>query len=84
MIDREKVIKGLECCSELGGNCTDCPYGSYGVDSEGLECENKLADDTLELLRADQTELIRQRDIIAKYHKADEFLAMHGWEWKND
>lgn len=83
-IDREKVIKGLECCAVPGGNCLECPYGNYGVDENGLECENKMAADALELLKADQAELIRQRDIISKYRKADEFLALHGWEWKDD
>lgn len=54
MIDREKVIKGLECCSVPGGNCPECPYGRYGVDENGLECDNKLALDALELLKTEK------------------------------
>lgn len=63
-IGSEKVIKGLECCAIPGGDCHRCPYDKYGI--EGLECENKLVADALALLKADQTELIRQRDIIAQ------------------
>ena len=54
MIDRDKVIKGLECHAVPGGNCLECPYGKYGVDENGLECENKMAADALELLKAQE------------------------------
>jgi rubrerythrin len=53
MADREKVIKGLKCCSEIKEKCDDCPYS--GV----LRCMMVLKRDALELLKAqDETRLI--------------------------
>ena len=47
MIDREKVIKGLECCSKgCSGGCT------YSV--EGGDCCTALAADALKLLKAQE------------------------------
>lgn len=74
MIDREKVIKGLECCSfawniEEPPNCKNCPY----TDAEFGTCQipdTPLIDDAIELLKADQHELIRQRDTIAQLQVA--------------
>ena len=53
MIDREKVIKGLECCAVPGGNCEECPYQHSGV-GEYFEskCVSKLSADALALLKA--------------------------------
>lgn len=84
MIDREKVIKAIEYCTEDSLVChgDKCPYWKDGVSN--IVCWNNVMEDALTLLKADQAELIRQRDIIARYHKADEFLALHGWEWKDD
>lgn len=82
MIDREKVIKGLECCTEPSRKCPECPYVGEGKIIS--YCATRLTKDALVLLKADQAELIRQRDTISKYRKADEFLALHGWEWKDD
>ena len=48
MIDREKVIKGLKCCTNKGYNhCSDCPYEN--LNGNGAECF-KLYKDALELL----------------------------------
>ena len=46
MIDREKVIKGLEHCSEDG--CKDCPYESDCTMCDGFSI---LAKDALALLK---------------------------------
>ena len=58
MPDLEKVIKGLECCSDMDGNkCSKCPYAK--------ECEEAppgavfvgsahLCADALELLKAQE------------------------------
>lgn len=47
MIDREKVIKGLECCilhnPDDHARCMQCPYES--------NCVNRLKMDALELLK---------------------------------
>ena len=50
MADREKVIKGLECCSDTEYDCAlqnDCPYGR----NYGEECMLELKKDVLELLK---------------------------------
>lgn len=48
-INREKVIKGLECCSGSFNamKCNSCPYDHYGLIEE---CTNVLARDALALL----------------------------------
>ena len=52
MPDREKVNKGLECCSTPGGNCAICPYEIV----EGFaECTSALAKDALALLKEQET-----------------------------
>lgn len=62
MADREKVIKGLKCCSGTSRVCmyvqttNECPYAELieedwcGVDSN-VECTKALATDALELLK---------------------------------
>ena len=45
MTDREKAIKGLECCGETM-NCNECPY-----DSEIGGCFTNLKADALNLLK---------------------------------
>lgn len=58
MIDRDKVIKGIKCCSNIDGNCGACPY------DDDFDCNDRVMLDTIELLKADQLELIRQRERI--------------------
>lgn len=50
MPDREKVIKGLEHCSEDG--CKDCPYETDCIMADGF---SELAKDVLELLKIQET-----------------------------
>ncbi len=46
-IDREKVIKGLQCCSHTDGiNCRYCPY-----DNKDDDCAALMAIDVLALLK---------------------------------
>ena len=52
MTDREKVIKGLDCCIKQGEqgilDCdSDCPYGEHG---NRLDCWIKMNRDALALL----------------------------------
>ena len=48
MADREKVLKGLECCSGSSHNCVkECPYDFVNNDN----CMGDMARDALELLR---------------------------------
>ena len=47
MVDREKVIKGLHCCSDtVGVNCIYCPY-----DISDSDCTALMSMDVLELLK---------------------------------
>lgn len=49
MVDRGKVIKGLECCCG-GGMCFHgCPYHEVSQSVEG--CTSQLASEALELLK---------------------------------
>lgn len=51
MIDREKVLKGLECCSQMAGEvCRKCPYVDEWEEGEGA-CTAHLAANALVLLQ---------------------------------
>lgn len=53
MLDREKVIKGLHCCSHTdGANCIYCPY-----DISDTDCTALMAMDVLDLLK--EQEIVR-------------------------
>lgn len=54
MIDREKIIRGLECCTADG--CDGCPY-EVDDDLKG-ECIKRTQEDALKLIN----DLIRQAD----------------------
>ena len=45
MAELDKVIKGLECCSEKQ-NCKDCPYFKFSA-----SCQDDMNKDALELLK---------------------------------
>lgn len=51
MADREKVIKGLECCGDTM-NCNECPY-----DSEMGGCFRNLKADALNLLKEQKKQI---------------------------
>ncbi len=52
----EKVMKGLECCSQMAGEmCRNCPYANECEEGEGLLAgAAHLAADALELLKAQE------------------------------
>lgn len=54
---REKVIKGLECCSNGICYAGKCPYENG--DNESIECIKKLAEDALSLLKAQEQKTVR-------------------------
>ena len=65
MTDRNKVIKGLECCADLqrktiNRDCDACPYND---DPELGTCFTlfPVIRDALALLKADQAQLVEQR-----------------------
>ena len=54
MADREKVIKGLECCKRKDGNeCKVCPY------TESECCVEDMVTDALTLLKEQEEEISR-------------------------
>ena len=60
MTDREKVIKGLHCCSHTDGvNCIYCPY-----DTSDSDCTALLSMDVLELLKEQKSEEKRILKIV--------------------
>lgn len=65
MIDREKVIKGLEVCTVNGTSCNGCPY--YGL-VETIGCVNSIMEDALALLREQETTFILEPDRYQHYH----------------
>ena len=46
MPDREKVVKGLECCTRTTSYCGDCPYRP-----DGVKCDKQLMTDAARLIR---------------------------------
>ena len=62
MVDREKVIKGLETCYFPPSKCEDCPY--HGLPDE-QSCNDVLCMDALALLK-EQKDMI-QIQTVAEY-----------------
>lgn len=73
MADREKIIKGLECCSQMAGAaCNECPYVN--------ECEEgllagvaHLADNALSLIKEQEPmpcgKKIKAGDVILDFYE---------------
>ena len=59
MADREKAIKGLECCRN--GFCFACPYND-GID-ESTDCKQRWADDALALLKAQEPRVMTLEEL---------------------
>ena len=73
MVDREKVIKGLERCKLYNKvNCDKCPYDYNGRGNGESECTAELASDALALLKE------RESVIEALKSDLDETLAVLG------
>lgn len=58
MPDREKVIKGLECCSNLDDACVNCPYDYSGDGGEASCLRGQLMPDAIALLK-EQEEIMK-------------------------
>lgn len=55
MIDKEKILKGLECCCAMSGyKCRQCPYSDECIDTAQPYGMAHLAVDALELIQAYQ------------------------------
>lgn len=54
MVDREKIIKGLECCAK--DNCTITDICPYGKEDAGY-CIERLCSDALALLKEQEARI---------------------------
>lgn len=67
-MDREKVIKGQECCqismSEENPfeKCEECPYNHIGISVQ--DCRSVLSGNTLELLKEQQQQIWEFQDQV--------------------
>lgn len=59
MLDREKVIKGLECCNPNEYHCGVCPYDD-GCES-CARCKPALHSDAIALLKAQEPLMVEER-----------------------
>ena len=80
-MNREKVIKGLEICSEHGSwHGLDCEHNEAYKDCPYRGCETgcivTIAKDAIALLK-------EQEATIEQYRKADGCRAAHGWKWED-
>ena len=76
-MDREKVIKGLECCTAPGRNCDmRCPY--YDED----ECEARLERDALILLKEQETkQVIKQTYHVMMNRNYENPIEVTRYDW---
>ena len=58
MADREKVMKGLECCCQMNGNVcrTECPYSDECIENECVGTAHLCAN-ALELINEQQKKI---------------------------
>ena len=66
MIDKEKVLTGLECCRMNGNGCKRCPYNK-DCDEMPDYGNAQLCSDALELLNK-QTQWISVKDKLPEMH----------------
>lgn len=52
MVDREKVLRGLECLATDAVPCTECPYCNQGF------CPSAVARDAIELLKEQEPRVL--------------------------
>ncbi len=80
MPNKEKVIKGLECCSNgvvtpyvaTCRFCADCPYGENDI-----PCTKELARDALALLK--EQEPVEPKEIINEQFPVGDYRRTIGW-----
>ena len=63
MTDREKVMKGLECCIVGAMKCDECPY--IAVEGETvLACQGKLTEDAVSSLKAQEPRVMTIDEVM--------------------
>ena len=75
---KEKVTKGLEHCSNKSFCNNGCPYSpilrdpNFGID----DCTTQLAHDALELLKEQESEIVRCKDCkYYRYYGPDSYIS---------
>lgn len=73
MIDREKVLKGLECCCQMNGNVcrTECPYSDECIENECVGTAHLCAN-ALELLKEKEIGYREKSDALLKMWMDDD------------
>ena len=81
MADREKVIKGLECCA-IGLYCPDeeCPY-EKDKEEKQENCIALLARDALEVLKAQEPRVMTLNEVKALPAESDVWVEITGAKW---
>lgn len=66
-MDKEKVIKGLECCCAhiVGMSCGNCPYDEQREEDGICDCTSELAYDALALLKEQEPMVMKLEDVKA-------------------
>ncbi len=83
--DKEKVIKGLECCQKESEwyrePCCECPYGAkYGAKGGG--CIDRLLADTIALLKEQEAkQVIKQTYHIMMNRDYENPVDVTRYEW---
>ena len=73
MINREKVIKGLECCCGPGMCFQGCPYHEGSQSVEG--CTSQLAVEALELLKEQEQQIEQlEHDLAVTQNNLDYYV----------
>lgn len=71
MADREKVIKGLECCvlrdPDDKQQCDDCPYRHPDGVITNSPCVNGLMGNALSMLKAQEPRVMTLEEVVAHY-----------------
>ena len=83
MTDREKVIKGLECCAAYEYKCNDCPYQDDGGAEDGCYSD-ELKTDALALLKAQEPMVMTLEEFNAHWKTPPQERQPIWEEWKFD
>ena len=76
MTDREKAIKGLECCTHGVAQCPICPYDPRN-NALPVDCMTDLAKDALELLKALEPRVLTLEEVeMAEFCMEPVFVEM--------
>lgn len=82
-MDREKVMRGLECCCThiVGMSCGNCPYEIEQREDEGIsDCTSVLAYDALAMLKEQEAVEPRVSTAEQRCGHCNKVIEMDGWQ----